>query len=249
MVFGITRLGMISGSGGGGVPNRSLDFERSSSQYLSMSDANFGSFNRNKGTFSLWVKKVSDLGLSVYGALWTQFVSGSMSFALGFDAVARLRFDVSTNGGLTTNNGVLTTNVTYSNSTWYHIKALYDMQNATAANRLRLWVNGSEISSFADRTNPPQTAIYNSSAAVLIGRNEDDNTYHDGLIFQPAYFSGEDVDVSYLYNAGAPKDVTAISGLYSLLNTTDGSTITDDYVKTASWTNNNTVIKSTDVPA
>lgn len=245
MVYGISRMGFLSG---GGIADRSLDFEQSSSQYLSMSDANFGAFNRDKGTFSFWAKKESNTGLGSFGTIISQFVAGNMCFALGFDAVERLRIDVSTNGNLFTNTGVLTTTANYSNGTWYHVKCLYDMQNATAANRLRLWVDGSEISSFADRTNPPQTSLYNSTADIRIGSNQDDSTYYDGLIYQLAYFSGVDVPISQLISGGNPVDVKNISGLYSLLSTSYGIALEDDYVLSTNWTNNNTVIKSTEVP-
>lgn len=245
MVYGITRNGFLSG---GGISDRSMDFDQSSSQYLSMSDSNFGAFDRDKGTFSFWAKKESNTGVGVHGSVMGQFSSGNMCFALGFEGVGRLRIDVSTNGGLSTNNGVITTNATYSNGTWYHVKFLYDMQNSTANNRLRVWVGGSEISSFADRVNPPQTSLYNSSADIRIGSNQYDGSYYDGLIYQFAYFSGVDVPIEQLISGGRPVDVKHISGLYSLLSTSYGIPLEDDYVISTNWTNNNTAIKSTEVP-
>ena len=122
------------------------------------------------------------------------------------------------------------------------------MQNATAANRLRIWVDGTEIASFSNRANPPQTSLYNSTADIRIGSNQENGTYHDGLIYQFAYFSGVDVPISQLISGGRPIDVKHISGLYSLLDTTYGIPLEDDYVLSTNWTNNNTVIKSTVVP-
>ena len=227
-----------------GIPTRSIDFEASSSQYLSMSDTNFGAFDRDKGTFSYWDKVESFTSTNAI----TQSVSSNFCFALGFDAGGNLRFDVSTNG--TSFNGSLVTTATYSTGTWYHIKALYDMQNATAGNRMRLWVNGSEISSFSLDSNPPQTSLFNSTAAIEIGRNADESSaYHDGKIFQPAYFSAVDAPIGQLISGGSPVDVRGVSGLYSLLHTTAASTLEDDYVLPTNWNNNNAAIKSTDVPA
>lgn len=246
MAYGMTRLGFLSG--GGAIPDRSLDFEQSSSQYLSMSDTNFGAFDRNKGTISVWVKKESSSSLSTQGALLSQFASGNMCFAVGFEGTGKIAMDVSTNGAIATNNGRLATTATYSNGIWYHIKFLYDMQNATAANRLRIWVDGTEIASFSDRTNPPQTSLYNSTADIRIGSNQENGTHHDGLLYQIAYFSGVDVPIGQLISGGNPLDVKGISGLYSLLNTNAGGALEDDYVLSTNWTNNNTVIKSTEVP-
>lgn len=226
------------------LPTRSLDFEASSSQYLSMSDTNFGAFDRDKGTFSFWAKAETFTGSQ--GNIITQAVASQFCFALGFNSAGSVRFDLSTNGS--TFDGVLVTNATYSSGTWYHIKALYDMQNATAGNRMRLWVAGSEISSFSVDSNPPQTSLFNSTAAIEIGRNSDDSAYYDGLLDQPGYFSGVDAPIAQLISGGSPVDVRGVSGLYSLLHTTAASTLEDDYVLATNWTNNNGVIKSTDVP-
>jgi len=239
-----TRLGILASGGGGNIPTRSLDFESSSSQQLSMSSANFGAFNRDKGTFSLWLKVESAAILGRNTPVWEKGQgSSNKSFRLGFNDASAFFLEISTNGN--TWDGLLVTNATYSIGTYRHIKCLYDLQNSTANNRLRIWVNGSEISSFSSRTNPPQVSLFNSNDTVQIGGGPGD---YDGLIYQPAYFSGMDVDIANLYNAGQPRDVTQLSGLYSLLQTTATGDLTDDYILAANWTNVNGVMKSTDVP-
>lgn len=233
------------GGGSGNIPTRSLDFESSNAQNLTMSSVNFGSFNRDKGTFSVWPKVESTALLGRDTPLWEKGQgAGNKCFRFGFNDSNAVFFEISTNG--VTWDGLLVTNATYSVGTRHHIKYLYDLQSSTANDRLRIWVDGSEISSFSSRTNPPQASLFNSTDNIQIGGGPGD---YDGKLYQPAYFSGVDVDIGSLNNMGVPKDVTGIAGLYSLLNTNATDALEDDYVLIANWNNANGATKSTDVPS
>jgi VCBS repeat-containing protein len=50
----------------------------------------------------------------------------------------------------------LITNQTFSANTWYQVTLVYDTTQATAANRVELFVNGQQITSFATQVDPSQ---------------------------------------------------------------------------------------------
>ena len=57
-------------------------------------------------------------------------------------------------------------------SAWYHIVVAYDSANSTAGNRMRMYINGVEETSFSTDTNPSsgQDSQWNSTTAHSIGR-------------------------------------------------------------------------------
>lgn len=227
-----------------GIPTRSLDFESSSSQYLSMSDANFGAFNHAKFAVSFWYKRES------IGAIMCPVSKDggtNTAFRVQWNASNNIQFITSTDGAAT--DGVLTTTATFSDTaSWHHIMAHFDSANATSGDRMRLWHDGSEITSFGTDT-APTGAIFDSSTAFQWGRGiPASGHYYDGLLFQLAFFSGTLPSIGSIYNAGSPINIIGLAGLYSLLNTNASDALEDDVVLVANWTNNNTAIKSTDVP-
>lgn len=228
------------------IPTRSIDFERGGTQFLSMSDANFGAFNRDKFGFATWLR-IESLSSTNDGEVLSQGSGSNCGFFMGVHNTGGLTFNVYTNGSA--QDGILISTTTLSLSTWYHVYWQWDGQNATANNRMRIWLNGSEISSFSSRTNPPQTSIFNSTAAIQMGKESLNNIYYDGLLYQPAFFSTTTPSISNLITGTSPKDVSSLPGLYSLLQTTGSSVLEDDYVLSTNWTNTNTVTKSTTVPA
>jgi len=68
-----------------------------------------------------------------------------------------------------------TTQVFRDPAAWYHIVALWDSANATSSSRVRLYVNGSQVSSFSTATYPSQNAsnatiAWNTAVAHYISR-------------------------------------------------------------------------------
>ena len=68
-----------------------------------------------------------------------------------------------------------TTQVFRDPAAWYHIVALWDSANATSSSRVRLYVNGSQVSSFSTATYPSQNAsnatiAWNTAIAHYISR-------------------------------------------------------------------------------
>lgn len=227
----------------GGKPTQSIDFEASSSQYLSMSDANFGAYNLAKFGISVWLR-VESFGSSTY--IVGQQDVGGRAFRFGFDSSARLDFAGSQNGSAFVS--FLTTTATYSTATWYHVVLWYDSANATSGDRLRLWVNGVEITSFTADT-APTAALFNTADDFTWGVTFPSGAsgHFDGLMYQAAVFSGTLPVAATIYNSGVPIDITGMTGLYSVLDVAGGS-VTHDGVLASAWTNNNTAVASSTVP-
>ncbi len=255
MVFGIGFGALSSSSSHGlppiGLPTRSLSFTSASSQSLSISNANWGSYNRAKFAVSLWFKRQTD------GANQALLVKGDNSSGttefdirlLSSNALDIKVYDGS--GGV----GVLRTNNAFTSGIWHQMLFWYDSSNSTAGDRMKLWTNGSEETSFSVDTNPTLPAATTSQPVGygVLDAGGTPSQFMNGLIYQPAFYSGVLPTISQVWvdlgggNQGA-RDVSGISGLYSLLNTDATTSLEDDYVLSANWTNTNTVIKSVTIP-
>ena len=177
-----------SASTGGYQISRSLRFNSADSAYLDRTPASAG--NRKTWTWSAWVKR---------GAL-----SGSNFFNL-FEAYAGAS-DTDSFGIRFTPNDILqiwgynsswreTTAVYRDASAWYHIVVAVDTTQATANDRIKLYVNGVQVTAFSVTNNP----TLNSDTGV-----DSTGTHYIGRAGYSAtwYFSGYQTDV-YLIDGQA----------------------------------------------
>ena len=193
-------------------------------------------FDTDKFTISVWCKRGA-LGIE------TRLVScdnadGSDDDFLKFDANDNIEFTIY-DGGYT---GKLITNAKYRDvSAWYHIVAVWDSANGTAGNRMRLYVNGTEVTSFSSDTNPTSGAnatFGNTSHPIEIGRRGSNGTqYFDGYIAEVAVCDGQAYAASDFGefsedspNIWMPKDISGLtfgtSGFY--LDFEDSSNLGND---------------------
>jgi len=131
---------------------RSLRFNSADSAYLNRTPASAS--NRKTWTWSGWVKR-SALGVQQnlfsvfdYLASPTTNKQHGIRFLSGDTLEFWLYQDPSYNGQK------ITTQVFRDASAWYHIVAVWDTTQATAADRMKLYVNGSQITTFGTSTNP-----------------------------------------------------------------------------------------------
>jgi hypothetical protein len=241
----MTALGYMLGFGGSTVPTFALDFESSSSQYLSMTDGNWGSYNGAKFAISVWLKREST-GSQIILHKGSDGANANSEFLLQFSSDAILFRTLAASAI----EGALTTTATYtSTTTWYHIYVTYDSANATAGDRMRMWVNGTEVTSFSTDTNPSNAAV-NKNVPINWGARGDGAVFFDGLMYQMAFFSGSLPAASLLYNNGVPltyRGIKNVAGLKSLLVGANASIIKDSTLG-KDWTNNNGVITSVSKP-
>jgi hypothetical protein len=149
-VFHNNVLSGAAGQGGaaaGGVATKSLRFNKPDSAHLDKTFSSAG--NRKKWTFAAWVKR------SLFGASQRilRAVSGSTEAGIQFLSGEKIElYDYS--GGYTWQ---LNTSALFRDpSAWYHIVVAFDTTQATAADRVSLYVNGSEVTDFSTSTYPSQ---------------------------------------------------------------------------------------------
>lgn len=167
--------------------SRSLRFNSSDSAYLSRTPSSAG--NRRTWTLSLWTKR------SVLGAAYKMlFSAGSAAneCSLRFmdspaDALAFYQYS---GGGF--NWQLVTTQVFRDPSAWYHIVAVVDSTQATSSERVKLYVNGTQVTTFGTASYPTQNydSLVNSTVEHGIGRVSAAQ-YFDGLIAECHFIDGQ----------------------------------------------------------
>ena len=113
-----------------------------------------GAGNKDAWTLSMWVKR-GRIGTGGTQSLYGVYADSSNQETLAFDSggnIDKLYWQLYQGGSVV---GQLTTNRLFRDvSAWYNIVVSYDSANGTAGNRMRMWINGTEETSFATDTNP-----------------------------------------------------------------------------------------------
>jgi hypothetical protein len=174
---------------------RSLRFNRLDTAYLSRT---ISTSNRRTWTFSVWLKR-AQLGL-----IFNIFNSGSGSLPVdGFYFNTDDTIKYRSYNGSSENVQLITTQVFRDVAAWYHIVLAVDTTDSTAANRIKLYINGSQVTSFSTSTYPAQnfdTGI-NLAGSHEIGSYAAGNTFAgymaevnfiDGLALTPTSFAKTD---------------------------------------------------------
>jgi len=178
-------LGANSLTGGYTVDN-SLRFDDGSSDYL---DKTYGSAgNRQIWTYSFWVKKTTNA--STLTPLDASSDGNNRSLIL-FDS-DNIRMVSLVSGSVTTN--LITSAVYRDVSAWYHIIVAFDSTQATASNRVKFYVNGTQVTSFGTATYPSlnQNEIINNNVKHSIGRDGFyTNQYLDGYMSEINFIDGQ----------------------------------------------------------
>ena len=162
--------GLLSSSGDNDLyqVSRSLRFNSADSAYLSRTFSSTG--NRQKFTFSCWIKR-SKLAVTPVPIIFSGGGAGGTDCRFGF--LADDTIYVYDYGAVSGGIFILVTSAVYRDtSSWYHIVMSVDSTLATADNRVRLYVNGTEITSFSTRNNPAQNAnfTFNTATGHTIGK-------------------------------------------------------------------------------
>ena len=124
------------------------------------------SSNQRKWTFSTWIKRGV---LSVEEAIVTWLGSGSEYTQLRWQGADTINFAQHDGSGYT---GRLNTNALFRDvAAWYHLVCVWDTDNAAAGDRMRLYINGVEETSFSTDTNPALNldSYANSTNQLTIG--------------------------------------------------------------------------------
>jgi hypothetical protein len=162
------------------------------STYLSKT---FSSGNQQEWTWSAWVKKSAPSAPSASSMLFTtgQYASTELVQIFSQDTLNFTVYD-SGGGGLV---DVRSSNLVRDPSAWYHFVVAVDTTQATASNRVKLYINGVEAS-YSSTTYPSLNASLrvNSSSVHNIGFRIGSSFYFDGLMTHIHFTDGTQYQAS-----------------------------------------------------
>jgi len=181
MVFPI-----VGGNESKDTQQNSLRFNDGDSAYVSRTQT---AGNRRTWTWSGWIKRGV---ISTRQTILSAGIDGSNESFLRFDASDYISIKEST--GNSPEFAFDTTPVFRDASAWYHIVFVVDTTQGTDSNRVKLYVNGSQITSFSSTNYPSQnydTRWNNNSQVTYLGMNVPDyRDYYDGYMADVHFIDG-----------------------------------------------------------
>ena len=186
---------------GSAVIKKSLRFNSNDTTYLNRTPSS--SSNRKTWTWSGWIKREKDSG----GTNRYLFMAGQTD---GNDNVAHLSMNNNNHFTLLEVTGsyiyrIQTTALYRDHSSWLHVVAAFDTTQSTASDRIKLYVNGVQITDLAQNTYPSQNhnSYFNHTVLHNIGRYNSGSTqwyqgymaeinFVDGYAYDPSYFGFTD---------------------------------------------------------
>lgn len=234
-MFAASKTAAVSG---GYQIQRSLRFNSPDSAYLNRTLTT--PTDNKKFTFSFWLKRSSITA-------WRTALSVSGSAYIEFTAVND-QLDFNNAGGR-----AITTAVFRDVSAWYHFVCVLDTANATANDRMIIYVNN--VRQALTTNSPPTqnaTGGLNSAAATYLGALNGSSEFYDGYMTEVNFIDGQALTPSSFGETNAQTGVwqpKAYSGSYGTngfyLNFSDNSnttaaTLGKDYSGNGNnWTPNN----------
>jgi hypothetical protein len=212
--FGYRNLGF---GGGSFVPAefeiaKSMRFEDGDSAYLEITHGSAG--NTKLWTWSAWIKR-GNLGGHV--RVFSAQNSGNNS---AFDAISFLSgntFRLLFEGDVI----LVSTQVFRDPSAWYHLVLAVDTAQGTAANRVKLYVNGTQVTAFSTADYPDENYDTNFNAARIqrLGAyaiSGDAGSFYDGYMAEVHFIDGTALTPSTFGEAGdygewKPKEVSGVT--------------------------------------
>tara|TARA_R100000008_G_scaffold17346_1_gene8668 strand:- start:710 stop:2134 length:1425 start_codon:yes stop_codon:yes gene_type:complete len=142
--------------------------------------------NRNLWTFSTWLKRGV---LGTQQAIFGSYQNSNYHTVIEFNTSNQLNFFDEYNGS---KNGQRTTNRVFRDcSAWYHIVCVWDKNNGTTAQKMRVYVNGTEESSFATSTAPSNAGTLGADDQdISIGERETVGQNFDGYFAETFFVDG-----------------------------------------------------------
>ena len=177
------------------VATKSLRFNRGDSAHLSRTPSSAS--NSKTFTFSCWYKKTNSSATNVYQAIFdANNGSDYTTLYTDDDGTDLLRVYIRTGG---VNYNLKTTQVFRDFSAWLHIVLAVDTTQSTAANRIKLYINGSQVTDFRTATYPPQNSdlsVNKACAHFIGGRSGQSAFYLNGYLADLYMVDGLQLDAT-----------------------------------------------------
>ena len=150
--------------------------------------------NRKKYTFSAWMKKgkVGNTSGGTEDTLWGVYTDGSNYSYLRINTGPQFEWKIREGGS--TVGKIQTTALIRDPSAWLHIVVAYDSTQGTAANRMKMYINGTQVSSLNTATyvNENVETTFNESGQNLdIGSDGNGAGYFDGYMAEVVFIDGQ----------------------------------------------------------
>ena len=236
--------------------SRSVRLRSSASAYLQRTNATTGT-DPLKFTVSGWIKRGSTVELPLLGSATGSNAFDFFGFWTGDILVFRIRNSSSVDLVRLESSAVFR-----DYSAWYHIVAAYDSANATSTERLKMYVNGVQLTAFGTATYPPlnQGLTGDFLTDMQIGRTNTNSTnqnYGDGYITEVNFIDGQALtpasfgEIDAVTGVWKPKKYAGTygtNGFYLNFSDNTGATATTigkDYSGNGNnWTPNNISVTS-----
>jgi len=149
---------------------RSLRFRASASAYLNRTPSVAG--NRQVWTWSGWIKRGTLTGDQAIFFAGTAGNNNTLRFNSN-NTIYVFRYD----GTMTWE--LITTQVFRDPSAWYHVVLAYDSTQATSTNRVKLYINGTQVTAFSTSTYPSLNlnSDVNNTVVHRIANNDASNNF------------------------------------------------------------------------
>jgi len=185
MAFGSSQW-MYATDTGYDIAN-SCRFNDDDSAYLSWTPSASTTAERRTWTFSCWVK-LGSVGYSTQGLFGSGNYDNYIYLNDGTNPVLRL------NSSAGPSIDVATSLYFRDPSAWYHIMVVLDTTQATASNRVKMYVNGEQVTDFKYAAYPnryDEPYINNTGSHAIGRRHHNGGQYHlDGYLAEVNFISG-----------------------------------------------------------
>ena len=162
------------------------------STYLSRTPSGAGS--RTTWTFSAWIKRTtSSTGHQIFDCSPTSGTDESKIYIYNDFLYWKQEISNTADGYLVTNRKFRDTNA------WYHIVCQWNTTNATASERMKIWINGVQETSFSTNNLPDQNreSYINSANTHYIGTNSNtDGSFFNGSMSHIHFIDGTAYDAT-----------------------------------------------------
>jgi len=164
----------------------SLKVESDNNEYLERSTSGASDGSSTQHTISVWVKR-TELGVD--------------SEPVSAGGIGRFRFESNDTFSYQFRSGkeLITTQVFRDTSAWYHIVAAADSSQSTASNRMKVYVNGVQVTDFGtanyqDQNQGSPAWGKNTTYSLRVGAAASSTRNFNGYIAEMYYIDGQTLD-------------------------------------------------------
>jgi len=169
--------------------DQSIRFNDDDSAYLENANYSSSPTSGTDCTFSFWVKRcrLGATQICIYGG----DASGSTYEGIRFDSDDQFRVFQASSA-----YDIISTQVFRDVSAWSHFVVAFNTDDSTAADRIKIYHNGSRITDFSLQTNPSSGYVTNfntggSGEAIQIGREGGNSQFLGGYMAEIVFIDGQ----------------------------------------------------------